>query len=361
MKLLILTGKFGMGHFSASRSLSRQIQDDFTQVQVEVTDFFEYAVPDYSHSIYEAFSLLVSKGSSVYNVYYRMTEKGGGELPLLLEWYLLEKMEALLAQRRPDAVIATLPLCAQLVSLYKERSGSNLPLITCITDISTHREWISPGTDCYLVGLELVREGLVAQGVPREKILVSGIPVRPEFRRIHREQSRKDRKELLIMGGGLGLLPRSESFYRQLDALPRVHTTVITGSNQKAYDRLHGRYGNIDVIGYTDQVHQYMAQADLILSKPGGITLFETICSELPLLAFSPFLQQEINNSRLLDRYQIGRVLDRNQRECLEQIRQMLSDPGALERMRENIRRLKAQFDCRLVGLALRQLVPAAC
>lgn len=163
------------------------------------------------------------------------------------------------------------------------------------------------------------------------------------------------------MGGGLGLLPRSESFYRQLDALPRVHTTVITGSNQKAYDRLHGRYGNIDVIGYTDQVHQYMAQADLILSKPGGITLFETICSELPLLAFSPFLQQEINNSRLLDRYQIGRVLDRNQRECLEQIRQMLSDPGALERMRENIRRLKAQFDCRLVGLALRQLVPAAC
>lgn len=55
MKLLILTGKFGMGHFSASRSLSRQIQDDFTQAQVEVTDFFEYAVPDYSHSIYEAF------------------------------------------------------------------------------------------------------------------------------------------------------------------------------------------------------------------------------------------------------------------------------------------------------------------
>ena len=59
-----------------------------------------------------------------------------------------------------------------------------------------------------------------------------------------------------------------------------------------------------DILDCTeDAMKRYMAQADLILSKPGGITLFETICSELPLLAFSPFLQQEINNSRLLDRY----------------------------------------------------------
>ena len=94
------------------------------------------------------------------------------------------------------------------------------------------------------------------------------------------------------MGGGLGLLPRKDSFYEALDALPGVRTTLITGGNQKLYDRLHGRYGHIEVLGFTDKVYEYMARADLLLSKPGGITLFETITSELPILAWEPFLQQ---------------------------------------------------------------------
>ena len=63
MKILILTGKFGMGHYSASQSLRLQLLGAFPSAQVEVVDLPAYAIPDASEAIYKAFSLLVTKGS----------------------------------------------------------------------------------------------------------------------------------------------------------------------------------------------------------------------------------------------------------------------------------------------------------
>ncbi len=114
------------------------------------------------------------------------------------------------------------------------------------------------------------------------------------------------------MGGGLGLLPKSEQFYKELNSLEGVKTTVITGNNKKMYYKLYGRYENIEVVGYTNEVYKYMKDSDLIISKPGGITLFETIYSELPILAFNPFLQQEIDNASFILNNEIGRILGKN-------------------------------------------------
>ena len=197
----------------------------------------------------------------------------------------MDRLEELLADRQPDAVIATHPICARMMSRWKKETGSALPLITCVTDLSSHSEWIHKGTDCYLVGSEEIKEKLAAKGVDREIICVTGIPVRLEFKRPGRRRADGQRR-LLIMGGGLGLMPRKDSFYEALNALPNVRTTIITGSNQKLYDRLAGKYPNIEVLGFTDRVYEYMAASDLVLTKPGGITMFESIFSELPILVW---------------------------------------------------------------------------
>ena len=194
------------------------------------------------------------------------------------------------------------------------------------------------------MGAPDIRDALVEKGVEPERILVTGIPVKPEFQAPPRRGGERERR-LLIMGGGLGLLPRKDSFYEALDALPGVRTTLITGGNQKLYDRLHGRYGHIEVLGFTDKVYEYMARADLLLSKPGGITLFETITSELPILAWEPFLQQEINNARFITRYQIGRTASKEPEACIEAIKRLLYDDRALERMSRNMRALKGRLE----------------
>lgn len=231
-----------------------------------------------------------------------------------------------------------------MVSRWKGETGSALPLITCVTDLSSHSEWIHKYTDCYLVGSNDIRSRLAAKGVDRDIICVTGIPVRCEFKRPVRRRPGRERN-LLIMGGGLGLLPKRDSFYEALDALPGVHTTIITGNNRKLYDRLAGKYAHIEVLGFTDRVYDYMARADLVLTKPGGITLFETIFSELPILAWEPFLQQERNNARFITRYQIGRIAAKEPEACVEAIRRLLYDDKALRRMGRNMRLLKGRLE----------------
>jgi UDP-N-acetylglucosamine:LPS N-acetylglucosamine transferase len=54
-----------------------------------------------------------------------------------------------------------------------------------------------------------------------------------------------------------------------------VRTTIIAGNNRKLFEKLQGRFRNIEVVGFTEKVYEYMQRADLVLSKPGGITLFE--------------------------------------------------------------------------------------
>ena len=344
MKILILTGKFGMGHWSASQSLRLQLLDAFPTAQIDVDDFFAYAMPDASEAIYKAFSLLVTRGSGLYNTYYKCTEnlsvKGGGLLDKLFQ----ERLQQRLEEYRPDVVVATHPTCAQVVSDYKAETVDPLPLLTCITDLTSHSEWLAEGTDCYLVGSRDIRDRLCQKGVARDRICVTGIPVKPQFKEPVRRGGGPER-HLLIMGGGLGLLPRKERFYEELNTLEGVRTTIIAGNNRKVYERLHGKYENIEVVGFTDRVYDYMAQADLMLSKPGGITLFETIFSELPILAWEPFLQQEINNARFITRYQIGRTAAKEPEACVEAIRRLIYDDGALERMSRNMRVLKGQLE----------------
>ena len=346
MKILILTGKFGMGHYSASQSLRLQLLGAFPGSQVEVVDLPAYAIPDASEAIYKAFSLLVTRGSGLYNIYYKATENATLKARPFLADLFQDKLGQLLWEERPDAVIATHPFCARLVADYKEEVASDLPLVTCITDLSSHSEWLNDATDCYLVGSPDIRDRLVAKGVEPERILVTGIPVKPEFKRPAKRGCRGlGERHLLIMGGGLGLLPKKDKFYEELNAIPGVRTTIITGGNQKLYDRLHGRYENIEVVGFTDRVYDYMAQADLMLSKPGGITLFETIFSELPILAWEPFLQQERENARFLTRHRIGRIAPKEPEACLAAIARLLTDDIALAQMGENMRRLKGQLE----------------
>ncbi len=358
MRILILPGKFGMGHWSASLALREQLLAALPGARIDVEDFVACAMPGASETVYKAFSLLVTHGGGLYNTVYRHTADAPASRVPVYALPLSDKLAGLLRARRPDAVIATHPVCAQLVARFREKTGSALPLITCITDLTAHSEWLSDQCGCYLVGCPSLRRALMDKGVDADKILVTGIPVRSAFGPGGPRHAGQERR-LLIMGGGLGLLPRKDSFYQELNDLPGVETALITGHNQKLYDRLADQYPHIHVVGFTDQVHAYMARADLILSKPGGITLFEAIFSQTPLLAWEPFLQQERLNARFLIRAGIGRVARKEPEDCLAAIRSLIYDASALSRMAENMRAIREQLEVDGVVRAVEGLTQA--
>ena len=349
MNILILTGKFGMGHLSAARALQEQLSLDGHRA--EVVDLFEYALPERAGAMYWWFNVLVTYGGVFYNLYHDLTANDSGDGR---GDDLLDGLDRLLDEYGPDVVVSTHPICSAAMARYKLEGPSDIPLVTCVTDVTCHSEWLHPGTDCYLVAEESVRQGFIAKGADPDTVVVSGIPVSGRFQPARKDHSQ--RRELLIMGGGLGLMPRRDSFYQALNALPGVHTTILTGRNDKLFQRLNGKYENIEAVPFTTQVDKYMARAHLMLSKPGGITCFEAIAARLPILAWQPFLKQEQENANFLVRRGMARIAAKEESACLAAIRETIGDARMLDSMEAAMDDMAASLTRRAVCAVVQAL-----
>ncbi len=359
MNAIILTAKFGMGHYSASAALQEAVLARDPSVNVCILDLLEYSLPHWHRAIYQSYNALIKSGSKIYNRFYNRTErradKGDEQAALPYPHFFLKRLEQLIQEEKPDLFFATVPCCAQLVSLYNRTHAKRIPLVTCITDITSHWEWIAPHSDVFLVASHELGRQLIRRGVDPDKILVTGIPVRMSFHHASRRMAHVPR-QLLIMGGGLGLLPKDEAFYEALNRLPNTRTTILTGRNQACFDRLHGRYENIQVVGYTQEVDRYMQQADLLISKPGGITTFEAIHSGLPMLVIAPNLQQEVQNARFIEDNGLGVVLWKCPQDLHDQIAQLLTDGGTLRQIQRNMAAFVQGLEADLYGAVQKKL-----
>ena len=360
MNILILTGRFGMGHYSAARALQEQLLAVCPNAHVAVRDVFADAFGGSTGLLYKAYTLFISRGGKIYNQIYRRSERTGDTVGIPLRPVFLRTLGHILAEKRYDAVISTLPFTSQLMSEYKSRYGDSTPLVTCITDVSIHGDWLAPGTDAYLVATERTRSALTAMGAPRDSIFVTGVPVRPGFSPSGRVPA-ANRREVLITGGGLGLLPDSIGFYRALNTLPGLHATVICGDNASLRERLEGRFENITVLGFVPDMENYLRHSDLVVGKPGGVSVFEAIACRVPFLAFRPFLAQEVYNAGYISAEGLGAVLECEPRQCIEQLYELIFDDMRLAEMRRNMDRQVSMRDSGALSRLLRGLENPGC
>jgi UDP-N-acetylglucosamine:LPS N-acetylglucosamine transferase len=340
-----------MGHNSAARAIAEKVGKEFGDSKIFVEDLFKNAFNSKKYDM--LFRLMIKRGKCLYNLVYRYTEDTGRNKKLPFTGHLYRSLGELIKKTDANVIISTLWSCSKIVSEYKRLFKYNIPLITCITDVSSHSEWLQPDTDYYLIAAPNIKSELVRKGIEPQRILVSGVPVRSEFETAEAADKPSEIKRILIMGGGLGLLPRTKSFYDELDTLSGTKTTVITGNNASMYNALVGRYKNIEVLAFVKDVPRYMKDADVIISKPGGITLFEAISAELPLLMCPPFLQQEIRNGEFVLENNLGVILPENTKKWTAKIREVLKDDGLLDKIRSNMRAFKSHLD----GNALLRLI----
>ncbi len=345
MNIIILTGRFGMGHVKAAEAIKEQILTEKPAVSVEIIDFIDYMFPAVSKYIYKVFHLLVGSCSSLYNT---INKAAGSSHAVPLKTAMTHKIDRLMADYRPDCIVVAFPVCSQYISAYKRIRRCRVPLYTYITDITVHAEWIAPATDRYFVGDVTTKNTLLSNGVPEERITVSGIPVLRRFRQrvsvgdFGRTCGRK--KKVLLMGGGLGLLPSSEGLLQMLNRQEDIKTTVICGHNEKMLAMVREKYPAIDAVGCTDQVDKYMREADLLVTKAGGLTTFEAIAAGTPLYIIRPFLEQEFGNARYIENHNIGGVLWDERADEGEELLRLLSEDQLLCQMRANMERLQQDF-----------------
>jgi UDP-N-acetylglucosamine:LPS N-acetylglucosamine transferase len=363
-EVLILTAQFGNGHLSVANALKQMLNECNIDIQVQIQDFFKMTRPRKYNQIYKNYEYLIKHGSWLYNSYYYSKEKFQPLKKIdTASLGVQKKLKYNLMTKKPKVIISTFPICSGYISKYKESYGEDIPLVTVITDIVSTNEWIYPHTNLYCVATQEVKEALINKGVSEALIEVTGIPIRKSF-----YESKKDfydldvlrqipphTKVITILGGGLGLLPKDESFYQWLNQLGNVHILIITGKNEKLYHHLKKKlqYKNITILGYTNKMHEVMRRSDLLVGKPGGITIFESIITEVPCIILKPTLGQEKENAKFIINQDIGFVVE-DIKEFKEVVLKCLRDKDTIALCKERLRDISSNIEvkgfCNRVG-----------
>lgn len=290
--ILLLTSRFGNGHYSVAEALMEEYSDKGHTVQI--LDVVEIAFPKLYKTIYAAFNHIICRNGAIYNFFNSFGRKERKQTPN-------KRLIQAVMEFSPDQIVTTWSGCSGMLG------DIFIPVTVYITDMGLHPGWVYSGAKKYLVASDDVAQKLSEYGICSTKIEVRGIPVRREFH--YGMKFITPKRKLLIMGGGMGIIPWLNSVLDGLVILKEIEITVITGHNEKLYRRLVRKYPTIRVIGFTKELYRYLSEADMVLSKPGGVSIFESICVNTPFVAIYPEYKHEIENANYLLKNQIGFVI----------------------------------------------------
>lgn len=329
MKVWILTSQFGQGHFSAAKALAEEFIEQGHEAII--TDVVELAHPKLCKAIYGGFNHIICRSASVYNFFNQFGRNPKDESKANKH---LQNMAKAIA---PDLVITTWSACARMLG------DISAPVYVCITDVGVHAGWICNKAKGYFVADNHVKKILIDMGVAPETISVRGIPVKKVFRGNHVACAQTGKK-VLIMGGGLGILPWIAPLLDSLLSYPEIQITVITGKNKKLHKQLTNDFPLVKSLGYTQNVHTYLKETDIFVSKPGGVSMFESINTFTPIVAVFPEYEQEFDNAQFIERNAIGKVVYRGD-SIGNKIISLLENERKLSELKSNVFSLKQELE----------------
>lgn len=340
-KVLVLTCKFGLGHYSVGQAVCKNINSAYPNIQTELIDIVEYIHPYTYKMIYKGFGL-VCKSGTFYNF---VNHFGTKEKKTHLTPFLKGNIRKLLEKYEPDVVVSTWSAATRLIAEYKSAENSSLKLYTFITDMCVHSGWIKNQVDKYFVADDEVKERLIEKNIEAKKIKVIGIPLKEDFYTYKKPTHTEDKKHLLIMGGGLGIIPWVYDLINELEKHKDIKITVIAGKNKKTYRYIKSKFPQIEAVGCTNEVYKYMYNADLLVTKPGGVTVFEAIYANTPMLILYPMYSHEIENARFSERYGIGRIVWESEKDAVAEIIKMVEDTDELNSIKSNMKSMREDFE----------------
>ncbi len=315
MRVLIATVTAGGGHLAAAAALEeawRALRPGDVVEQVDLGKFFS---PLHRKIVSDGYVQLVNHAPELWGMMFAKTDKPKAAQALnrvraIFPSNSRSRFARYVKQFKPDVVLCThyFPL-ETLHHLRRKRGGPRPLAVSVVTDFEAHALWMDTCVNLYCVAAEQTKARLVARGAAEENVVVTGIPISARFSaRLDAKAVRKtlglrdDLPVLLVPSGGFGMGPVGE-ILAQLDKVERpFQSVVVTGRNQElrrelaAQDRKHPT----QVLGLVTNMHELMAVADLIITKPGGLTSSEALAMGKPLFILNPIPGQEAANSDFL-------------------------------------------------------------
>jgi processive 1,2-diacylglycerol beta-glucosyltransferase len=377
-RILVLSASVGAGHTRAAEAVELALRETAPDAVVRNLDVLEMTNRAFRRLYGRGYLDLMNRAPYVHGYFYDLFDRplsatrspggrGQGEggitrsdrVRLALERLNLRRFVQFLQDEPWDLIVNTHFLPAEIVASLRRQGKIDTPQVTVTTDFDTHRMWVHTPCEHYFTATDEGARYLQYWGVPAADLSVTGVPIHPAFRtpKDRAECAAKhglstDRPVVLQMAGGFGVVGPIEQMYAALLQVGRpIELVTAVGRNaalQKRLERITPPPRHrARVLPFTTEIDEYMAAADLVVSKPGGLTVAEALARGAVLVLVQPVPGQESRNSDYL--LENGAAVKANNLpQLVFKVDALLSDPERLARLRANgarIARPNAAFD----------------
>lgn len=324
-KILLISVSTGSGHVRAAQALEKTAKAKFPEMEVTHIDMMDYVSRPLKNTVLESYNILATQLPELWGFFYKQTNKAkiskyAQKMAGLLNMVNTGKFYNYIKKSQPDIILCThfLPIHAlSTIPNLNEKNTYKVGIV--LTDYDNHSFQTLPIINHYFVSSEKIKWRMIYMGIPEENITISGIPVDPVFYENKQldelkktYQTDSTHTNILVLSGGQGLIDTDKIITTLFKAKKDLHIFAIAGSN----DKLKRQLENLDppqniyltVLGWTDKMDEYMRIANLIITKPGGLTTTECITLKKPIIAISPIPGQEEYNAEYIVENNFGVV-----------------------------------------------------
>lgn len=349
---ILMTGAGG-GHIASSQSLEEAFEGRACVTLVNLLD--EHARFPFN-KLSDSYAPVVAMAPDLYRLAYnvvqtpigvRLMERGGYGL-------LRKEMARAILDTAPDLVISVHGLLNAVPLRSMRAAGCRAPFVSVVVDGGVPPvSWFTRHAALCCVADDEIRQLAIEAGMRPERVIATGLPIRRSFveaRDVSEHDARvamgvdPDLPLVLVMGGGAGM-GRVGSMAaavgkRLAESGLRAQMVVIAGGNARLRKRLAGNDWPVPttVLGLTDRVADWMAAADLLLTKAGPGTIAEAACLGVPTLLTGFVPGQEEDNVAWAERNG-GAVFEPRPKQAAELVARWLgAGDGELEAMSTRMR-----------------------
>ncbi len=313
-KILVIHATAGAGHRKAAEAIHNGLEARYPGVST-IKDALDFTPLLFRKGYTQGYEFMVGQLPTFWAAFFALTDQ---------TWFLpvfravrrfynginALRLVRYLKEEKFSTIVVTHFLAAEVCGYLRRTGKIASKLVVVVTDFDVHKIWLIDGVDEYCVASAYTRDRLIALGVDTAKVFVTGIPLDEKFTRV---RDRKEvRRKLGLDPDAFTVLVSTSSFgFGPIEELARYFKTVqliiICGNNKDLYARLKAA-GNLrhKVCSFVDNMEEMMAASDVMVTKPGGLSVTEALANNLPLVFFSAIPGQEAGNVRVLAANGIG-------------------------------------------------------
>lgn len=354
-KVLIMTVGLGGGHKAMGRNLEEVLSEADPTLAIKTLDVIHDAWPAFSDRSAQVYAGSTSRaGAFWYRVYYALTDRFPWLLLGLGRLLFMKYAKDAYAREKPDLIIATFPLLADVAAMARDHHGGTTPIIVTVTDAGRVQGiWLSKRADLTLTATPDTVNYLVSRGLDRAKVRFIGFPAAKQFYDPVSKTTARERLGLetdtftiLLTAGGAGL--NHKKIIAVAEAIGRIELPYQIVLNAGSNDELREAFAELEfphatqviVKGFTDQMIDYMTASDVICSKSGWLTVNEALVLQRPLILYDVVPGQEEQNVDYVVGNHFGMYAP-YPAQVVAELERLISTPRAFDEYQQSMKRAK--------------------